>query len=302
MLARLSIEGDNALSIEVIQLVLNGGVLLVNVAFLALYVKTLKERVNFWKDKAEDLEKKSPEVIERVLSKRLKTATKELERFEGELDQSSKAQEDLKQEVTILNRTLEATRGFREMLAMERPSPEDPEYQEFLEYSKTQENEQIALEVVYMGSVGVDSGKLMITDPAYVDSEWRDEPYEHDRIYRDARDGSLIVWGEDFLRYNEELEPYGKTPNELIESGRLVQLPPPPKPDTFNYSYNGACQATESEEGYGELRYQLGHTGAAVVFGSGWGDGFYPVFAEKHNGRIMRVYVNTGADPIPEPD
>src|SRR5699024_12184240 len=97
---------------------------------LALYVKTLKERGNFWKDKAEDLEKKSPEVIERVLSKRLKTATKELERFEGELDQSSKAQEDLKQEVTILNRTLEATRGFREMLAMERPSPEDPEYQE----------------------------------------------------------------------------------------------------------------------------------------------------------------------------
>src|SRR5699024_4169388 len=96
--------------------------------------------------------------------------SKELERFEGELDQSSKAQEDLKQEVTILNRTLEATRGFREMLAMERPSPEDPEYQEFLEYSKTQENEQIALEVVYMGSVGVDSGKLMITDPAYVDS------------------------------------------------------------------------------------------------------------------------------------
>src|SRR5699024_11591410 len=74
------------------------------------------------------------------------------------------------------------------------------------------------------------------------------------------------------------------------------------KPDTFNYSYNGACQPTESEEGYGELRYQLGHTGAAVVFGSGWGDGFYPVFAEKHNGRIMRVYVYTGADPIPEPD
>src|SRR5699024_12157380 len=100
---------------------------------------------------------------------------------------------------------------FREMFAMERPYPEDPEYQECLEYSKTQENEQIALEVVYMGSVGVDSGKLMITDPAYVDIEWRDEPYEHDRIYRDARDGSLIVWGEDFLRYNEELEPYGKT-------------------------------------------------------------------------------------------
>src|SRR5699024_4875352 len=196
----------------------------------------------------------------------------------------------------------EATRGFREMLAMERPSPEDPEYQEFLEYSKTQENEQIALEVVYMGSVGVDSGKLMITDPAYVDSEWRDVSCEYDRIDRDARAGSLIVWGEDCLRYNEELELYGKTQTELIESGWRVQLPPPPNADTFNYSYCGACQATESEEGYGELRYQLGHTGAAVVCGSGWGDGFYPVFADKNNGRIMRVYVMTGDDPSPEPD
>src|SRR5699024_7299873 len=115
LLARLSIEGDNALSIEVIQLVLNGGVLLVNVAFLALYVKTLKERVNFWKDKAEDLEKKSPEVIERVLSKRLKTATKELERFEGEMDHISKALEDHKQEFTMLNSDIEGTRSIREM-------------------------------------------------------------------------------------------------------------------------------------------------------------------------------------------
>jgi len=298
----------SATVIQVIQLVLNGGVLLAGAAVWGLYVKTLKanieganQHVSFWKDKAEALEQRSPEVIERILSKRLKIATKELERLEDEWDQTTKAQEDLKQEVAVLNRTLKTTRGFREMLAMERPSPEDPDYEEFLEYSKTQEDEQVDIEVVYMGSVGVDSGQLMITDPAYVDSEWQDEPYEDDRVYRDKHDGSLVTWGEDFIRYDEALEPYGKTPNELIESGRLVQLPPPPKPDTFNYSYNGACQATQAE-GYGELTYRLGHTGAAVVFGSGWGDGYYPVFGEKHDGRIMRVYVNTGAAPIPDSD
>lgn len=265
-------------------------------------VDVAEQRVNFWKDKAESLQNQSPEVIERRLADRLKIAKEELERLEGERNQDSKEQEELKQEVAVLNRTLETTRGFREMLAMERPSPEDPDYQEFLEYSKTQEDEQVDIKVVYMGSVGVDSGQLMVTDPAYVDSEWRAEPYEDDRIYRDTHDGSVLIWGEDFIRYNDELEPYGKTPNELIESGRLVQLPPPPKPDTFNYSYNGACQATQSEEGYGELTYNLGHTGAGVAFGSGWGDGFYPVFAEKHDGRIMRVYVNTGAAPILESD
>lgn len=108
----------------------------------------------------------------------------------------------------------------------------------------------------------------------------------------------MVRWGQDFTRFDILLEPYGESPNELIEAGGLVKIPPPSKPENFTYSYNGACQATLSES-YGELVYGNGHPGAGVVFQSGWGDGFYPVYGEKHDGRIMRVYVNVGAEPVP---
>ncbi|MCB1302136.1 MAG: hypothetical protein KDB28_13030, partial [Tetrasphaera sp.] len=60
----------------------------------------------------------------------------------------------------------------------------------------------------------------------------------------------------------------------------------------FNYSYDGACRSTLSGGGHGELVFEKGHAGAGVAFGTAWGDGMYPVFAEKHDGRIVRVYVN----------
>lgn len=290
----------SATILEWAQLILNGVVVLAGGAVWLLYVKQLKERADFWKEKVEVLERQSPEVMEKRLSERLKIAYEELERLGNERDQDTKEQAALDHEVERLTRTLEMTRGFREMLAMERPMPGDPDYEEFLEYAKSIDSEKTDVEVVYIGSVGVDSGQLMITDPAYIDSQWIEEPFESDRRYRDTKDGSLVTWGDDFVRYDEELEPYGKTPHELVESGRLVQLPPSPAPGTFNFSYNGVCQATRGPAGYGELSYSLGHTGVAVAFGTGWGDGHYPVFAEKHDGRIMRVYLNTGADPVVE--
>jgi hypothetical protein len=203
--------------------------------------------------------------------------------------------ERVEQEVAVLQRTLEQTKGFREMLAMEQPEPDDPDYQEHLEYQAAQGAEAgvVKVEVERLGVVGVDSGQLLITDPCYIDSEWLDEPFQDDRVYRDAQTGATVRWGKDFVRFDEPLDPYGETSSALIESGRLIQRPPPPTPETFNYSYNGACQATMAA-GHGELVYRAGNAGAGVAFSTAYGDGFYPIYGEKHDGRIVRVYVNVG--------
>lgn len=298
------------------QLILNAGALLTGGVVWKMYfenlkasvgskqaqVDLLKEKADFWKDKASDLEKRTPEVVERVLAERIAIREGEILRLSTEREQNAHEVARLQQEVVVLNRTMEQTKGFRAVLAMEQPSPNDPEYEEYLEYLRQRGDEVADIEVVYMGEVGVDSGQLMITDPCYVDSEWRKEPFLDDhRVYRDVSTGKTVRWGEDFTRFDEPLDPYGVPPNELIESGRLTPLPPPPRPDVFRYSYSGACQATLSD-GYGELVYEMGHVGAAVVFQSGWGDGIYHVYGEKQDGRIVRVYVNTGAEPAPLPD
>ncbi len=262
-------------------------------------VDLAKDQASFWRDKAGELEKRSPEAVEKILADRIQIREAEILRLADDRDQSSQERERLQQEVSLLNRTLDQTKGFREVLAMEQPNPDDPDYEDYLDYLRGRDEEVVEIEVVYLGTVGVDSGQLLITDPCYIDSQWQDEPYEDDRKYRDSQTGSIVQWGKDFMRFDEPLEAYGQSPNDLIRAGRLVQLPPPPQPTTFNYSYNGACQATTSEDGFGELIYKdTGQPGAGVAFGSGWGDGFYSVYGEKHNGRIVRVYVNTGAEPM----
>ncbi|WP_460664538.1 hypothetical protein [Kribbella swartbergensis] len=168
-----------------------------------------------------------------------------------------------------------------------------------MEYLKDREDRVVEVEVEYLGVACVDSGQLMITDPCYIAAEWLDEPYDYVRKYRDTQTGDVVAWDPGEVRYTEPLEPYGQTVPALVEAGRLVQLPPPPAPEEFHYSYNGACQATLSKDGFGELVFGDGNPGAGVVFQSGWGDGYYEVYGEKHDGRIMRVYINCGAEPIP---
>lgn len=60
----------------------------------------------------------------------------------------------------------------------------------------------------------------------------------------------------------------------------------------FNFSYAGACYASMPKNGDGQLCFRLGHEGAGIAVKTVMGDGNYPVFAEKYNDEIVRVYVN----------
>lgn len=82
-----------------------------------------------------------------------------------------------------------------------------------------------------IGEVGVDSGQLMITDPCYIGSQWKD------------------------TQFADSDKPTGE------------------------FSYDGACRATCGDTQAGQLNYELGHSGAGVVFSSGYGDGCYEVWA-----------------------
>lgn len=57
------------------------------------------------------------------------------------------------------------------------------------------------------------------------------------------------------------------------------------------YSYLGACNAT-IEKGYGSLG-----GGSAVAFSTGYGDGYYPVFAQiNDDGRVMKIVIDFEGD------
>jgi hypothetical protein len=294
------------------QVALNAGALVVGGIVWKMYFENLKatigtkdaevslanKQVDYWREKAEQLEKRSPEAVERVLAERIAIREREIERLGSDRKHSSQELTRVEEEVRVLTRTLEQTKGFRAVLALEEPRPEDPGYEDYLEYLRGRKDAVVEVEVMYLGVARVDSGQLMITDPRYIDGEWLDEQFDVAHRYRDTQTGATVVWDPIVVRNDQPLPPYGQTVAALVEAGRLVELPPPPPPEKFNYSYDGACQATLSQDGFGQLVFDDGHEGAAVVFTSGWGDGYYEVYGEKQNGRIVRVYVNCGAEPL----
>ena len=125
-----------------------------------------------------------------------------------------------------------------------------------------------------IGVVGVDSGKVIICDPAYIDIEWEKEEFEDIRIYQTMY--GAVQFGVDFHHYDERLTRFDdKTPNELIRDKEWIEQEPPKS--EHNFSYNACCLARQNEAT--QLNYKAGHPGVAVVSPSGYGDGLYPVFA-----------------------
>ncbi len=126
--------------------------------------------------------------------------------------------------------------------------------------------------------VGVDSGQVMITDPCYIDSEWKGktEP-SFDRKVMDTKTKKVYEFGVDFSSYEEKIE--GDTVNNHLVTGRFKPVPPK-RTGKGEYSYRGVCDATLNNKGHaGQLNYKMGHAGAGVVASSGYGDGSYPVYA-----------------------
>lgn len=142
-----------------------------------------------------------------------------------------------------------------------------------------------------IGRVAVDSGQLLITDPSYIDSEWRDQPFLDIRRYQ-AADGRVLEYRKDFSNFEDIPEGFGgKTVNQLVADGELVKVRPNKQPN--RYSYAGCCQATTEAEHFGELVFTRGHAGAGVVFSSGYGDGYYPVYGKfDEHGRIVTVLID----------
>lgn len=64
--------------------------------------------------------------------------------------------------------------------------------------------------------------------------------------------------------------------------------------EKFAGTWSDFCNLLGSSEDNGILKlpYKLGHEGKAVVVSSGYGDGTYPVYVERKDGRIARVIVD----------
>ncbi|MDE1311827.1 hypothetical protein L9W73_17265 [Vibrio aestuarianus] len=245
-------------------------------------VKTVEKNIQFWKDKVSELERRSPEHVEKLLSERIKIREDEIVRL-SEDKNIHKHEIDLKnQELLRLKSEVEKTKDLKRTFdALDFFIEEDDEL-----FSKDAE-----YEIEELGFVAVDSGQLMITDPCYIDSQWQDDDLEILRLYKDVENSNVIQYGKDFNHYDDVINGYDQSANQLLASGRIEALEVD-YTDRITFSYAGASYATLSNKGYGSMPFELGHEGAGIVVRTVLGDGMYPVYAEKYDGKMVRVYFN----------
>ena len=140
-----------------------------------------------------------------------------------------------------------------------------------------------------IGQIEVCSGQLIICDPGYIDNEWKDTPFMDIRIYRNKKTGETLQYRKDFDSYGQVIEKYGTTMNQLNSTGEWEDVD---MGQSGEFSYNGCCEATSSEDEYGLLYGELGDPNVAVAFTTN-GDGVYPVYAiYDKDGMLKKVEVH----------
>jgi len=101
-----------------------------------------------------------------------------------------------------------------------------------------------------IGYIAVDSGQVLICDPCYINTEWNKE------------------------------EKQLTTKNNFTEILKKAK---------GNFSYEGVCQASLSENKGGQLNFKLGHIGAGVASSTYDGDGLYPVIAHYKTDKYCKT-------------
>jgi len=136
-----------------------------------------------------------------------------------------------------------------------------------------------------LGHAAVDSGQLLLIDPAYINSRWEMRDFEDVRAYQHKETLDTLQFRVDFGMYTDPIESYdGKSMNELIDTGEWEKMPY--QPDNGALSYNTVSHTTLTPARGGQV-------GLGVAFSTGWGDGNYPVHVKRNTeGRIMQVLIN----------
>lgn len=242
-------------------------------------IKTIEKNLSLWKDKASEFEKKTPEYMEEILSKRIKHREDEIKRLQEDKEEHTKLISLKSREVARLRSELEKTMYIGRALT----------------YYDSESDEELPIpdaeiEIEELGEIFVDSASILLTDPLYVEQEWNHgDEFEDIRLYKHVNTDKIYQFGVHFNHYEEVIEELNSTPNMLISQEILKPIDIHRE---FNYSYAGAAYASMSKNGYGELKFPAGHTGAGICVRTVYGDGSFTVYGERFRGDLVRIFID----------
>ncbi len=143
----------------------------------------------------------------------------------------------------------------------------------------------VTTEVKKIGSLLIDTGKLIFCDPAYL-HHWKEDSFEAHRAFRDTQTNRTYVYGEDFNHFDAILFD-DKSVNTLMAEKRLERIP---YGESGEFS-NSAVTKGVINKGYVQCNFPEGFEGMAIAVATPGGDGEIPVFAEFKDGVLKKLWL-----------
>lgn len=248
-------------------------------------LKVAEQNVKLWKDRALELERRTPEFIEKQLSERIKIREEEISRLAKDSESHTGHISHKNKEIEALRSAIEKASQYRNSITVW-----DRDKSDFVEVNDTELNQK------YIGSLCVDTASLMICDPWYTkmaDEFEKDECPVQSNMYRVINTGELFCvddeednFAPELLGYEDELSV-----KDMVSIGAIEKV-----------DYSGDIPAIEASYIKGEMRdpeykkirhltFSNGRLGAGIVVSLG-ADGVYQVYVESYKNEMQRIIIN----------
>ncbi len=247
-------------------------------------LQVAEQNVKLWKDRVLELERRTPEFIEKQLSERIKIREDEISRLAKDTETHSGQINVKNKEIETLKKSIDKASQYRKSITVW-----DTEESDFIEVSETD------LEQKYIGSLCVDTASLMICDPWYtkiIDEHEKEEFKVQANKYRVINTGELFSADDENDCYAPELLGYEEdlTIKQMLALGIIEEV-----------DYNGVIPAVETSYIKGEMRdteykairhltFINGRPGAGIAISLG-ADGTYPVYIEYYKHEMQRIII-----------
>lgn len=137
---------------------------------------------------------------------------------------------------------------------------------------------------IQIGILKIDSGKLLLCDPLYLE-DWQKESPPPQRQYIHSETGQCLRYGIDFQNYTDTID--GQTIKQMINAG-ILKAQPSTVDDQFSYH---AIQQKLSQMGFGQWDFTKDNPGKAVAIITD--DGIYPVYAElDEEDNLQKIWID----------
>ena len=292
---------ENTEYYRIVSLIANLGALTVLGLLYAAYIKNLKSalelkseqietqdrHIAMWRDKALDLERRTPEYVEKLLSERINVREDELRRLGEDAENNKSTIEDKNTQLATLREELKATHSVSRSITV---------------YDKKQNELRTAnhseLELIDLGEIWVDTATIFIGDPYHFvitrEHELEERPIPTDVIwFRDNINGDVGFEPNLETTFWDEVQECTVTLRQLAAEERveLIDAPTSYPVDPSTYIKGEGFTRTGGPDKFKSATFYNGTNGAGIAIGL-IADGNYSVRAEKYDGRIVRIMID----------